>query len=278
MDRLAGLLKHLSLRARVFNSGPLCAISNYRGEEGAGHIHILKQGTLQLEFPGRQTQVIDEPTIIFLLKPTPHRLAPGAKGAHTVCGEFSFGTTTANPLQQAFDRPVLLPLHSISSLERTLDLLFEEAFTERCGQRAALDRLCELVIIHLMRHLMDQETVDTGLLAGFADQRLSKALIAMHEMPAKSWTLATLAKHAGMSRARFSAVFRDTIGQTPGDYLTCWRILLAQRLLRQGQELDLVAHSVGYSGPPALARMFKQRLGLSPTRWLKNTAFAPKTH
>lgn len=271
MDRLTGLLQHFRLQARVFNNGPLCTASSHGSDEDVGHIHILKHGSLRLEFPGRRARVIEEPTIVFLPKPTSHRLVPGPEGAHTVCGAFSFGAFTVNPLQQAFDTPVVLPLGCLPSLEKTLDLLFEEAFTKRCGHQTALDRLCELVIIQLIRHLMDHERVDVGLLAGLANPRLSKALMAMHERPSEAWTLLRLAERAGMSRARFAATFRSTIGQTPGGYLACWRICLAQGLLRQGQPLDLVAHSVGYSGPPALARIFKQQLGQSPTQWLKHT-------
>jgi AraC-like DNA-binding protein len=74
-----------------------------------------------------------------------------------------------------------------------------------------------------------------------------------------------------MSRARFAAAFRETLGQTPGDYLTQWRISLAQSLLLQGRPTDWVAHAVGYSGPPALAKVFRQSLGLSPTQWLKSS-------
>lgn len=271
MDRLTGLLQHFRLEARVFNSGPFCKASSYGKDEDVGHIHILHRGTLRLEIPGQRARVIDEPTVIFLLGPTSHNLIPGPGGAHTVCAAFSFGATSANPLQQAFGGPVLLPIDALPSLKTTLALLFEEAFTEHCGQQTALDRLCELVIIQLIRYLMDQNKVDVGLLAGLADPRLSKALIAMHERPAEAWTLSKLAEKAGMSRARFAASFRSTIGQTPGSYLACWRIFLAQGLLRRGQPLDVVAHSVGYSGSPALARIFKQRLGKSPTQWLKRT-------
>ena len=72
-----------------------------------------------------------------------------------------------------------------------------------------------------------------------------------------------------MSRARFAVNFRETIGLTPGDYLTQWRLSLAQSLLRKGKPVGLVAHAVGYSGPAALSRVFSARLGQSPSRWLK---------
>jgi AraC-like DNA-binding protein len=74
-----------------------------------------------------------------------------------------------------------------------------------------------------------------------------------------------------MSRARFAMHFREVVGVTPFDYLADWRIGIAQTLLKRGQPLKIVAPSVGYASSTALTRVFKQRLGLSPTQWLSQT-------
>ena len=77
-----------------------------------------------------------------------------------------------------------------------------------------------------------------------------------------------LADVAGMSRARFALNFRRIVGLTPFDYLTDWRIGIAQTMLRRGESLKLIAPSVGYANSTALTRVFAQRLGFSPTEWL----------
>ncbi|NVK42909.1 MAG: AraC family transcriptional regulator [Oceanospirillaceae bacterium] len=269
MDRLAALLEHFHLRARVFNTGPLCEKSRYERDGEVGHVHLLKTGSLYLQVDGEADRPIDSPCLIFFLQPTGHSLVPGPRGAETVCGDFSFGSAR-NPLSRALCRPLLIPFAELKSLSRTLDLLFDEALNERCGRQAALDRLCELLIIELLRYLMEMDEIDSGLLAGLADPRLARALNAIHEHPAEPWTLQRLAAEAGMSRARFAKAFRDTVGQTPGDYLTQWRIGLAQSLLRDGKPTGWVANAVGYSGAPALAKVFRQSLGCSPTQWLKS--------
>lgn len=271
MDRLAALLQHFHLRARIFNSGPLCEASRYDSTDGIGHIHLLKKGSLRLQVDGAPERTVTQPSLIFFMQPTGHSLIPGPGGAETVCGNFSFGSGR-NPLARALSGPILLELCELECLGRTLELLFDEAMADLCGRQAAMDRLCELLIIQLLRHLMDTNTLDLGLLAGLADPRLARTLIALHDRPQHPWTLSRMAAEAGMSRARFATAFRDTLGQTPGDYLTQWRISLAQALLREGRPTDWVAHAVGYSGPPALAKVFRQSLGLSPTQWLKSTA------
>jgi hypothetical protein len=52
--------------------------------------------------------------------------------------------------------------------------------------------------------------------------------VVMHKHPETSWSLEELAQHAGMSRARFAAHFRKVVGVTPFDYLTDWRLGIAQ--------------------------------------------------
>ncbi|MDR5900787.1 cupin domain-containing protein [Halomonas icarae] len=102
---------------------------------------------------------------------------------------------------------------AIDSVGGTLELTLAEMREERCGRQAALDRLCELLAIQLLRYLMDAGEVESGLLAGMAHPKLVKALIALHDRPEADWTLNGLAREAGMSRARFASLFRDTVGQ-----------------------------------------------------------------
>ncbi|EAR20689.1 AraC family transcriptional regulator [Nitrococcus mobilis] len=272
VDRLASLLNRFELRARVFNSGPLCSAATFDAVDGVGHIHVLLRGALRVETAGEATFEINTPTLLFYMRPTTHHLAPSRpEGAETVCGSIDFGAGAENPLARALPRLLVIPLAELEMLSRTIELLFEEAFESRCGRQAALDRLCELLTIQLFRYLMDRDQVDVGLLAGLADPRLAKALNAIHEDPADQWTLERLAERAGMSRARFAARFRATIGATPGEYLAHWRLGLAQALLRRGKPVAIVAHAVGYSGPAALARAFKARFDASPLDWLKQT-------
>ena len=81
-----------------------------------------------------------------------------------------------------------------------------------------------------------------------------------------------LAAEAGMSRARFAVKFRDTVGMTPGSYLSEWRLGLAQSLLRRGTPVNVVADEVGYANASALSRVFTARKGEPPTAWVRRVA------
>jgi transcriptional regulator GlxA family with amidase domain len=134
-----------------------------------------------------------------------------------------------------------ISMRSSQGLERAVDLLFEEAFDDSPGRQAAVDRLAEYVLVLLLREAVGKELVQMGTLRGLSDERLAKALTAMHEQPEQAWDLDRLAGVAGMSRARFAAHFREVVGTTPMAYLTNWRIGIVQTRLRKGEPLKSIA-------------------------------------
>ena len=134
-----------------------------------------------------------------------------------------------------------------------------------------MDRLFEYLFVLLIRSAMNARLIDSGILMGLSDSRLSRAIEAMHQHPETSWSLEQLAQRAGMSRARFAAYFRQVVGMTPFDYLTEWRLGVAQTMLRRGNSLKLIAAAVGYASATALTRVFTQRVGISPSEWLSRS-------
>src|SRR3546814_12060946 len=74
-----------------------------------------------------------------------------------------------------------------------------------------------------------------------------------------------------MSRTAFANTFRKVVGQTPADYLSDWRMALAQSRLREGQPIKSLAEEIGYANPSALSRAFAAKVGMSPRDWLTKT-------
>jgi AraC-like DNA-binding protein len=269
MDRLAPFFEKFSLTARLFFSGLLCGSSGDQVSEHAGHLHVLKKGRLKITRPDARQIVLDRPSILFFPRPRLHRLhGPVEDGAELVCATIEFGAGMLNPLIASLPEPLVLPLDALPELAPTLELLFTEAFAESPGRQAALDRLFEYLFVLLIRSAMNAQLIDSGILMGLSDSRLSRAIEAMHRHPETSWSLEELAQLAGMSRARFAVHFREIVGMTPFDYLTNWRLGVAQTMLRKGNSLKLIAAAVGYANATALTRVFTQRLGQSPSTWL----------
>ncbi len=272
MDRLSLLLQRFSLSAGVFYTGQICGIHRFERDTQRGHVHLIKRGPVQLTGGREGTLSITEPTLLFMPRPDAHRLiANDREGADVVCASIQFGGGGRNPITDSLPPLVLVPLADLPGAPALLELLYDEAFSGQCGRQAALDRLCELLLIRLLRYCLDQGLTQGGTLAGLADPRLAKALTAVHENPVRTWELAEMAGLAGMSRARFAVHFREVTGDTPADYLASWRIMLAQGMLRAGQPLKHVALEVGYGSPSALTRAFIRKIGQPPARWLRDT-------
>ena len=268
-DRLGPLLQRFELRSRVFYAGNLCSLVNFDAVEGVGHLHLLKAGRLQLTAPDGRVQELAEPSLIFFPRASQHRLgADEADGADLVCASVEFGASFGNPLVQGLPPLLVLPLREAPAMRGVLEALFTEAFDERSGRDAALNRLSEVVLVYLLRHAIEHGLLRSGVVAGLGDARLAKALNAMHAAPERPWTLQGLADLAGMSRARFAAHFGDVVGEPAIEYLAGWRLSVAQGLLTQGRQVKSIADEVGYGSPNALTRAFTQRLGQTPTEWL----------
>jgi AraC-like DNA-binding protein len=251
-DQLAAVFSRVRLTARVFHTGVLCERVDFPAS-GAGHLHLFRSGQLDVHGPGSARLTLDRPTALFLPRPEDHRFVVGDEGADLVCAEIDLGGP-GNPLESALPALIALPLDPSDMLSGSLGLLFGEAMGHGSGRQVALDRLAEVVLIHLLRRLMETGESDVGLLAGMAHPALSRVLAGLHANPAGSWTLERMADEAGMSRSAFADTFRNVVGTTPGDYLREWRLQLARTGIAAGQPLKRVAAEVGYASPAALSR------------------------
>lgn len=279
MDLLSPLLHRFSMSAGVFYSGQICGVHDFDRDTQRGHVHLINRGPVELVGGSEGALSITQPSLLFMPRPDAHRLiADDRNGADVVCASIQFGAGGRNPITDSLPSMVLVALTDLPGAQALLELLYDEAFAQHCGRQASLDRLCELLLIRLLRYCLDRGVTRGGTLAGLADPRLAKALVAIHENPTRAWELTDMAELAGMSRARFALHFREITGDTPADYLASWRMAMAQSLLRAGRPLKHVAHDVGYGSASALTRAFVRKIGHPPTQWLRQVdAAAPPT-
>lgn len=266
-DRLAALMVHFPMNAQVFNAGPLCGFNTLESDGAHGQLHLIRNGAVEVRY-GTDALQVDQPSLMLFPRPlTHHFVTDPQRGADMVCANLSFEGGAGNPISSALPALVCMPVDAIAGAEPVLALLFEEAFEQRCGRIALIERLFEVVMIQVLRQLMENGEVQGGLLSGLSHARLRNALVAMHEAPAQEWTLNELANVSGMSRSVFATTFRETVGVTPGQYLQGWRVRLAQKALRRGRPLKVIATEVGYGSEAALSRAFKAQSGQSPRQW-----------
>jgi AraC-like DNA-binding protein len=270
MDRLSVIFQRFSINAEVFFTGNLCGISSFQREPNQGHLHLLRSGELTVIDEKGAAQVFNEPTVLFFPTPNAHRII-GAKEnpPELVCANIIYDETTTNPIADALPSLLHFKLNDCQKLKQTSISLFEEAFEERCGRGPMINSLTDIFIIHVLRHVIDNNIIQHGLLAGLSHPQIAKVLLAVQGAPEKQWGLEEMAELALMSRSKFAELFKRIVGQSPGDYVIDWRIVVAKSLLQQKKPVALVANAVGYENGSALARVFRKKLGLSPKEWLE---------
>ena len=137
--------------------------------------------------------------------------------------------------------------------------------------------LASMILVQALRaHLAEGLNGGVGWLFALADPQMAAAIDAMHADPSGRWTLQSLADRAGMSRTTFAMRFRETVGSSPIEYLTRWRMLLAaDRLQRSKDSVSVIARSLGYESESAFSTAFKRVMGCSPRQHSFSTARAP---
>jgi len=269
MDPLTPVFAQFTPSAQVFFTGNLCQSSTFDVVEGVGHLHVLRSGQLILQGPNGTETVIDQPCALLYPRPAKHSLrAIDSIGANLVCASLELGSGSSNPMVSALPEMVHVSFDQAPMLDSTLALLFDEFEAENSGKRAALDCLTQYLLIQLLRHIIESGLFKGGALAGLHDTRLQPALCAIHEQPELPWTLEELAALSNLSRTRFAERFKNTVGTTPLEYLTDWRMSIARTLLRKGQRISRIAEHVGYPNQSSFSRVFTRRIGASPRRWL----------
>jgi AraC-like DNA-binding protein len=181
------------------------------------------------------------------------------------------GWIQVNPAGLALLRtalPGILHVRSSQRLGALVHRLFEEATAGRLGSAFAIRQTGQLLLLEMLRASSTSADVPVGWLRLLADADLGPALTRMHETPAHPWGLVELARLAGMSRTSFASRFRAVGGVPPLTYLARWRMLLAQRALRDPSvRVGALASSLGYGSESAFSTAFKREVGVSPAVW-----------
>jgi AraC-like DNA-binding protein len=158
-------------------------------------------------------------------------------------------------------------------LENSIRYSIADPKASGAGAEAVLARLCETLFVETLRRYMTLlPTGQTGWLAGARDAEVGRVLALMHQQPSASWTIATLAREVGISRAVLAERFRQYLGEPPLAYLTRWRLQLGARMLSSTSlSVAQIASKVGYNSEPAFNRAFKRSFGNPPARYRNET-------
>jgi AraC-like DNA-binding protein len=185
-------------------------------------------------------------------------------------GHFALADNHASILLAALPSIVHLKKESDKAVLRSsIERLMEELREPQPGSLLIAQYLAHTMLLQALRlHLSDPSHGRVGWLFALADKQMGAAITALHEDPGHRWTLQELAERVGMSRSTFAQKFKDTVGESPMEYLTRWRMLLAgDKLINSSDPVSVISLAMGYESETAFSTAFKRVMGCSPRQY-----------
>ena len=238
-------------------------------ELGEGETIILPQGSTHTlsNQPGDDT--IDGQALFDRIDKGVVRLGDQDPTTTLVCGHFSYDRELNHPLLQALPPIIHGDAGRYPGWTNLAKLALARSKGLEPAAQALTDRLAEVLLIEL---LSDLDQRQSGFVAALADPTVAAALYAIHDDPAREWTVATLASHVAASRSTLASRFTELVGESPIRYLTRWRMHQATQLLRDTTlPAFRIAELVGYSTPFSFTKAFVRELGIPPTTYRDRT-------
>jgi AraC-like DNA-binding protein len=196
------------------------------------------------------------------------RYGGGGEPSRLVCGIVAFDDPAARALTQALPRVLHVEAGGSPSaaILKTVRLMATELSDLRPGGEAVVTRLADILVIQAIRHWLERDgSTAIGWIAALHDERVGRALVAVHRDPGAPWTLDRLAREAAMSRSSFAARFRELAGEPPMTYVTRWRMQVAHARLEAGDvTVAQLAGELGYLSEAAFSRAFTRVHGTTP--------------
>jgi AraC-like DNA-binding protein len=260
--------------------------------------HVLTEGACWLEVPGREPLELRSGDFALVPHGRGHVLASepglrpagrvdhlpqryvgdhysvltyggGGTPANLVCGVVTFDAPAARSLIAAL--PAVLHVAADHRpiptwIGETVRLMAAELHEQRPGGEAVITRLADILVVQAVRSWLEQDPdARRGWLGALRDERIGPSLAAIHREPGRPWTVAALAREAGMSRSAFAERFAELVGEPVMAYVTRWRMQVAHERLAGGTDtVARVAASLGYRSEAAFTRAFARVTGTTP--------------
>lgn len=295
MDVLSDILSELRIESTIYCRFALAegyGVS-YAAEGNAG-LHVVTEGEVLLVLDSGERRTLSAGDFVMVSHCATHRiqagrsariepveyavrravdgtatLGDGAAAGQYVCGALRFGVAADHPLLRALPAVVHVRAGSgapLPWLRSHLDAVACESRSGRPGSETVIARLSEVLFVQAIRHhLTELPAGASGWLGALRDSSLARAVGLMHRYPERAWTVASLAREAGLSRSYFAERFTTALGRPPLTYLAEWRMHRGRALLREGTlRVGEVARRVGYGSEAAFSTAFRRVTGVAP--------------
>jgi AraC-like DNA-binding protein len=298
------LLRDVRVRSTVYCRSEFRAPWGFRVEaRGIASFHLIASGTCWLEVSdvaspvrlfagdlvllptGRAHQLKDNLASVATLlddllishPPVNGRLQTSGPGSVTdlICGGFVVEDQHVSPFLATL--PSLVRIASDGGqpqvwVRETFGMLTREMASAGPGSETVISRLSDLLLTQALRYAFEADSLDPRHgMQTTNDQIIAEALRLIHDETSQPLTVDDLAAAVGLSRSALTTRFRAMTGQSPGQYLTRWRMKQAAHYLRSGHEgLLEIAGRVGYDSEASLSKAFKRYFRVPPGAYRKS--------
>jgi len=202
------------------------------------------------------------------------RYGGGGERSTIIGGRFIFANNSYPPMLDLLPPLIHFKVNQqeLKALVATIELLANETDQPGLGSSMMVDRLADIFFIQTLRaYWLSDVQGEIAWRGAVADEKLYAAIRLIHQQFQREWSVAELAKQTGMSRAVFSARFKEKLGSTPMAYLTRYRLYQAQQQLHKSQaSIAQISADVGYRSEAAFNKAFKRELGIAPGAYRLN--------
>ena len=296
-DMVSDVLQSLSVRSVIYCLSELREPWGF-GVEGAqvAKFHLVLSGSCWLELDGHDPAPLAAGELVLLAHGDAHTvrdqpgsparrldhiladnppgvdatLTYGGRGATTklLCGGFGLAEPLPDPVRTLLPRLLLFDAAAtgLTWLAPVLTLLQEEANGAEPGAQAIFAKVADVFVAQALRSYLNGSQ-QAGLLAPgpLLDPAIRRATELMHTQPAHRWTIAELAREAGMSRTAFCTTFTNLVGDPPMRHLARVRLSMAAgHLATTSASIHQIARLAGYDNEASLSKAFKREFGIPP--------------
>lgn len=169
--------------------------------------------------------------------------------------------------QHSFDASAV-HLANNKQVQFVLDRIFSTFLEDGKAKDALLDLMVKELIIRLLQTKAKVMLVDDETL--FSNNRMAFIVKYMREHLTENINVDKLANKACMSTSNFYRSFKNTLGETPIDYLNGERIKFAKNLIQKtGWKFSDIAYKSGFNNTSYFNRQFKRLEKITPNQYRK---------
>ncbi|MDB5988977.1 MAG: AraC family transcriptional regulator [Herbaspirillum sp.] len=296
-DVLSQVLTLIRLRGELVYSARLRAPWSITFPKGAAHFYFVESGTLWVKTLGAEPIAVNQGDMLLLPHGTGHLICDnpatpseeigsligehfdreksvldyGGEGVpiHVVGGLFHFEGGSLAAIMAALPLVVHIPSEQGKTpdwLHALTHFLVKESHEVEPGSSLMISRLIDLLVIRTLRTWAASQAHPSSWIGALGDERIGRALNAIHAAPYHPWTVEGLAGLAAMSRSIFSERFTARVGEAPLHYVKRLKLTLAADMLASGGlRVTQAAERIGYGSDAAFSRAFKAQFGYAPS-------------